>query len=185
MSSHKETQVSEIVRELREAQSLSVRTLAAKSGFSPSFISQIENGQASPSISSLEKIALALGVTLFEFFGRTESRAFAVVRANDRPRLQSAWSKAHVESLSADSSSRLESLLITIEPTGCSGNSLHVQSREHFAFIVSGEIILILENDRQTLSAGDAVTIPAQRPYRWLNDSQESAQILHVFPKSA
>ncbi len=185
MSSRKENLISEIVRALREAQSLSVRTLASKSGFSASFISQIENGQASPSISSLEKIASALGVTLFEFFGKSESRAFVVVRATDRPRLQSAWSKAHIESLSTDSISRLESLLITIEPTGCSGNSLHVQSREHFAFVVSGEIVLFLENDRQTLTAGDAVTIPAQRPYRWSNESAESAQILLVFPKGA
>jgi len=37
-----------------------LRTLAEKTDFSPSFISQVENRQASPSISSIEKIALAL-----------------------------------------------------------------------------------------------------------------------------
>jgi XRE family transcriptional regulator, regulator of sulfur utilization len=35
--------------------------LASKCGFSPSFISQVELGQASPSIASLDRIALALG----------------------------------------------------------------------------------------------------------------------------
>ena len=33
------------------------------SGFSPSFISQVENGQASPSINSLQHICTALRVT--------------------------------------------------------------------------------------------------------------------------
>jgi transcriptional regulator with XRE-family HTH domain len=61
-------QVGELVRELREARRLSVRALAAQAGFSPSFISQVENEQASPSIASLERIATALGVTLVEFF---------------------------------------------------------------------------------------------------------------------
>jgi ribosome-binding protein aMBF1 (putative translation factor) len=44
--------VGEYVRRLRTGRSLSVRELAARTGFSPSFISQVENGQASPSISS-------------------------------------------------------------------------------------------------------------------------------------
>jgi transcriptional regulator with XRE-family HTH domain len=180
-----ETQVSEIVRKLREARSLSVRTLAAKSGFSPSFISQIENGQASPSISSLEKIALALGVSLVEFFGREGSRPLAVVRAKDRPRLQSAWSKAEIERLSGSSTGRLESLLITIDRGGSSGKAPHVQSQEQFVFVVTGEIALLLGGSRQILQAGDAVTISAQEPYRWENESAESAQLLVVSFKNA
>jgi transcriptional regulator with XRE-family HTH domain len=43
---------------------MSLRGLAEKTNFSPSFISQVENGQAPPSISSMERIALALGVLL-------------------------------------------------------------------------------------------------------------------------
>ncbi len=46
---------------------MSVRMLAKQAGFSPSFMSQVENGQVSPSISSMEKIAAAVGVTLGAF----------------------------------------------------------------------------------------------------------------------
>jgi quercetin dioxygenase-like cupin family protein len=178
-----ETQVSEIVRALREARSYSVRTLAAAAGFSPSFISQIENGQASPSIASLEKIALALGVTLVEFFGGTETPAFSVVRSMGRVRLQSGWSKADIESLSGDSASRLESLLITLRRGGASGKDQHIQSREQFVFVVTGEIVLWLGEDRHELHSGDAATIPAQRAYRWVNESANPVQILTVSSK--
>jgi quercetin dioxygenase-like cupin family protein len=179
-----ERQVSEIVRELRESRSLSVRTLAAKSGFSPSFISQIENGQASPSISSLEKIALALGVTLVEFFGASESNLASAIRAVDRPRLQSGWSKAEIENLAGNGDSGLEPLLITIKPGGSSGKAPHSHLREQFVFLVAGSIVLWLEADREALHAGDAITIHAGRPYRWVNESAKATQMLVVSTKA-
>jgi transcriptional regulator with XRE-family HTH domain len=51
------------LRYLREQHGMSLRALAERVDFSASFLSQIENGQCSPSISSMEKIANALGVT--------------------------------------------------------------------------------------------------------------------------
>src|SRR5262249_33610820 len=116
-----ELQVGELLRELREKRGLSVRTLAANAGFSPSFISQVENGQASPSIASLEKIASHLNITLAEFFQAGASRSSAIVRSTERPRLESGWSKAEIESLWGGRSLRLEPVLITIRAGGMSG----------------------------------------------------------------
>jgi transcriptional regulator with XRE-family HTH domain len=45
-----------------------LKVLAEQTGFSVSFLSQVENGQASHSISTMEHIATALGVTLGQFF---------------------------------------------------------------------------------------------------------------------
>jgi transcriptional regulator with XRE-family HTH domain len=58
----KQQAVGEQVRLLRTQRGMSLRSLAAQTDFSPSFISQLENGQVSPSISSMERIAAALGV---------------------------------------------------------------------------------------------------------------------------
>jgi XRE family transcriptional regulator, regulator of sulfur utilization len=55
--------------------------------FSPSFISQVELGQASPSIASLDRIASGLGVSLGQFFLASESMVPAVVQASHRPML--------------------------------------------------------------------------------------------------
>lgn len=59
-STREQVQVAEQFRQFRTAQGWSVRAPAAQSGFSPSFISPVENGQVSPSISSLERIAPVL-----------------------------------------------------------------------------------------------------------------------------
>jgi len=173
-------QVGELLRDLRERRRLSVRTLAAKAGFSPSFISQVENGLASPSIASLEKIAAALDVTLAEFFKSGESRSSAVVRAEQRPRIESGWSRAGIESLGADGGSRLEPVLITLRASGSSGKRTHTLPREQFAFVISGEVTLLLDGTEQVLTRGDAVTIAPSSPFRWVNSSGSPAQLLVV-----
>ena len=84
-----EIPVGKVIRQLQRQQRLSVRGLADKCGFSASFISQVELGQASPSIASTERITSALGVTLGEFFQAATPIAPAVTRRNQRP-----WLKA-------------------------------------------------------------------------------------------
>jgi transcriptional regulator with XRE-family HTH domain len=61
------------VRDLRENRGLTARQLAAKSGVSAAMISRIENGQASPSISTLNALSRTLDVPLVSFFRETSS----------------------------------------------------------------------------------------------------------------
>lgn len=175
-----EIQLGEVVRALREASGLSVRTLASTVGFSPSFISQVENGLASPSISSLERIASALGVSLVEFFQAAETKPSSVVRAGERPRLESGWSKAQIESLGAGGKSRLEPLVITLRSGGASGKRAHAHAREQFLYVLEGEVSVLLDEDEFSLRRGDALTIPSQKPFRVTNESPRNAQILVV-----
>lgn len=176
-----EANLGEAVRTLRERQQISLRTLAERTGFSASFMSQVENGQASPSISSMERIAAALGVTLGQFFHAAESSAPAVVRADNRPGITSEWSKAHLEALGiASSAARLEPVMVTLQPGGTSGKRAHPVSAEEFAFVVDGPVRLTLGEAEQTLVDGDAVTIRPGTPRRWHNASASVARILVV-----
>ncbi len=175
-----DSQVGSLLRELREMRRMSVRTLAAKAGFSASFISQVEHGLASPSIASLEKLAAALGVTLAEFFQTGEWRGPAVVRAEQRARIESAWPGAEIESLGVDRNRKLEPVLITLRAGGASGKHPHGVPREQFAFVVSGEVTLVLDGAELLLRQGDAVTILASRPFRWVNSWGKDVQLLIV-----
>lgn len=169
-----------MLRQRREAAGLSVRTLATRAGFSPSFISQVENGIASPSIGSLEKIAACLQVSLSELFDDRGDVGSPVVRAKDRPRIESGWSQAEIESLRADGTSRIDPILITLQPGGASGNARHAVSREQFVFVLSGEVELTLEETAQKLGTGDAVTLRAQTPALWTNTSKRPVLLLFV-----
>ena len=103
------------VKRLREASGMSLRAFADRSGFSPSFISQLENGQVSPSIASLAKISAALGITLPELFARSSDDESAVVRATARPTYHSSWSRADIAALTPRFGA-MEGLIVTLEP---------------------------------------------------------------------
>jgi len=178
-----EARLGQVVRRLREAQGLSLRTLAARTGFSASFLSQVENEQASPSIASMERIGAALGVTLGEFFQRGGSSSFAtVVRAGAHVTLESGWSKARIDSLAPEGQAkRLEPILVTIQPGGSSATRPYPAPTEEFALVLEGSVVLTSGGDHeQVLGEGDAVTIPAGVPRRCHNASEPPFRLVVV-----
>ena len=178
----KQQAVGDLVRRLRDERGLSLRALATATGFSPSFLSQLENGQVSPSIASMERIANTLGVTLGAFFASLgSSETGVVVRIADRAQLPSQWSSAMMEALSPMRRGRLiEPLLITLEPGGRSGKHPSSQPREEFAFVIEGAVRLTLGPDTFDLGPGDAVTILRGELRRWANEGKTTARVLVV-----
>lgn len=60
------------IKELREVQNMSQKDLSYAADLDRSYIASVENGQRNISIVNIEKIAIALGVTLKEFFNDDE-----------------------------------------------------------------------------------------------------------------
>jgi len=76
------------LHDLREEQRMSMRALAQKSGLSANALSMIERGRASPSVSTLMKLADALGISITEFFGSVQTREdIVLVRSDERTRV--------------------------------------------------------------------------------------------------
>lgn len=169
------------VKRLRDQAGLSVRALAERAGFSASFISQVENGLASPSISSLERMASALNVGIGDFFGPTRAPDVLIVKADERPRFYSSWSRAHVSVLTPGATpDALRAIAVTLQPGGTSGHTLSGLPVEQFALVVDGTADLGLDGDTHHLQAGDAVSIPARVLHRWSNESASDVQIVVV-----
>lgn len=62
------------LKRLRENHGLSVRSLASKAGMSYTYVSNVENGKADPSLSVLKRLAAALGVTVSELVRETTAK---------------------------------------------------------------------------------------------------------------
>jgi len=175
------------VRQLRVSANISLRTLATRTDFSPSFISQVENGLVSPSINSMQKIAEALGVTLGEFFAAAASAdAGSIVRAAEREILSSSWSHATVEGLAPmDARHPLDAILIALAPGGRSGKHPYPRQQGEFAFVLEGEVSLTLGPETHAMATGDAVTILPRELRLWVNDGTSPARILVVSARAA
>lgn len=178
----KQQVVGEHVRRLRLEAGMSLRTLATQTEFSASFISQVENGQVSPSIRSMERIAEALGVTLGAFFvGLAQGEGGLIVRASDRKGLSSSWSNAEIESLSTHNrNSRLEAMLITLHAGGRSGKHPYGHTGEEFGFVIEGKVTLTLGPEKHLLRKGDAVTILPGELCLWENGTSRTVRVLIV-----
>jgi len=174
-----EQQVGDHLRDVRTRQGLSVRALAARAGCSPSFISQVEHGQASPSISSLERLVQALGMTLGDFFRAATPPS--VVRSHERAALIGSWPGAQIETLAAaGAASALQPVMITLEPGGQSASPPYARDGESFAFVCEGDVLLTLGDATHPLSRGDAATFSSETPHRWENAGGELARLVVV-----
>lgn len=174
-------QVATAVRRLRRAARYSVRTLASRTGFSPSFISQVENALASPSIASLERIAQSLGVGLSDFFETVRSNGPAIVKAREREVISSVWSQASLEALGTiGGQAKVEAVLITLNGDGSSGKHAHTRQTDQLGFILKGEVILTLHRSVYRLRAGDCARIPAKTPHRWSNGKGKQSQFIVI-----
>jgi len=73
-----------VLRELRQERGLSQEALAFESGLNRQFISLLELGQRSPSLTTVYKVAGGLGIKGSELLAAMESRARARPRRTDR-----------------------------------------------------------------------------------------------------
>ena len=178
-------QLGKRLRELRTAQHISIRTLAARTNFSPSFISQIEKGRASPSIASLERIAAVLDTSLGGFFTSEIPDDIRIIRYSDREELVSSWSRAKIQALGPMAGGKTEAVMITLLPHGRSGKRPYAHSGEEFGLIFEGEITLTLGSEIHTLRRGDAVTFGSDIPHLWENRTRKTSRVVIVSPRFA
>jgi transcriptional regulator with XRE-family HTH domain len=81
-------EVGQRLRLLRDERGISMRTLARRSGLSANALSMIERGLTSPSVSTLNKLAMALEVPITAFFRLEPVREQIVFRkASERARV--------------------------------------------------------------------------------------------------
>ncbi len=104
------------LRALREQRALTIASLARQVGISAAAISQIESGAVQPSVTTLRKLAAALGVPVFRFFLPADSAAASLVRRAERKTLGLARTGARYELLTPSLQGQLEVMEITMDP---------------------------------------------------------------------
>lgn len=69
-----EKRVGEVIKHLRLSANLTLADLSAGAGMSSAMLSRVENGMATASLDSLERLCHALGVNLSDLFRQTEQK---------------------------------------------------------------------------------------------------------------
>jgi transcriptional regulator with XRE-family HTH domain len=157
-------------QECRQEAGLTVADLAARAGLSKGMVSKIETGQASPSLSSLAKIAAALAVPVTTFFrGLEEEQDAFYVKAGDGLEITVRGSRAghSYRLLGAGRRSPynvLEPVLVRIvEPSEVF--PLYQIDGVEFIFAVTGVLDYIYGASTFRLEPGDSLQFDARVPH--------------------
>jgi transcriptional regulator with XRE-family HTH domain len=159
------------IRMLRKARRMTLQAVAAKTGFSVGFLSQVERNCSKLSISAINAIAKALGVSLAWFFqgsaGVDNDERRHVVRGRGRKTM--AYDTGLIdELLSPDLNGRFSLFLTRFAPEASSGGAITGRSGEQAGYVVQGELALSVGDREFRLAAGDAFHFDSGLPHRHL-----------------
>ena len=171
------------LRSLRADQDLSIRALADKCGLAVNTLSLIENGKTSPSVSTLQRIALALNVPITAFFETgAPKQAVAHVKAAARP--HAVFAHGTMEDLGAGMAHRgVEPFVVTLEPRSGSGTQPIVHTGFEFVYCLEGRIVYTIQDQTWLLEPGDSLLFESHLPHRWQNvDTMPARAVLVLYP---
>ena len=168
------------MRELRNRKRLSLRALANRSGLNVNTLSLVENGKSSPSVSTLQQLALALEVPIAAFFeSEPVEKRVVFTPADQRP--QSPFGSTQLQNLGKDLvGSIVQPFAVTLKPGSGSGDRMIVHTGHEFVYCLSGSIRYQIDQDEFILKPGDSLVFEAHLPHCWENKGEDTAQILLI-----
>lgn len=165
-----------LIRKRRKQLALTLQALCDDAGLSVGYLSQVERGQATPSLGTLAQIAQGLNVGL-EYFIATPKPADALSRAGARPQFSIDGSSILYESVSAEfPGAELSSYLLHVPPGYVSEIVSH--EGEEIIFLLEGEITQTLGGQSFILQQGDSLHYTGSTPHSWSNVTDATARIL-------
>jgi transcriptional regulator with XRE-family HTH domain len=154
---------------LRDEKAISMRALARLSGLSANALSMIERGLASPSVSTLHKLANALEVPITAFFQREHTRNRIVFR-KDAERVRLPFPNGVWEGLGGEAFiGQVEPFMLTLEAGGDSGQHGMIHSGHEFVYCLDGTLEYDVDGQRFMLESGDSLIFAARLIHSWRN----------------
>ena len=144
------------IRARRQDLSLSLRDVAAKTGLTASFLSQMERDMASPSLESLRKVSDALEVPIFYFLAEPLAQD-PVVRCDQRLKLTLPRSNLTYELLSPSLNRKMEPFLVELAPGEKRITFPLREQTEEFVYVLQGQLEIQLGEATHLLEPGDSV----------------------------
>lgn len=163
---------------LRKRKGLTLQQVAEVSGLSAAFLSQVERGLTSPSVSSLAGIAKALEVSPSFFFPPQDSSGI-IVRSFARHPFSMADASVVYARLGDGLQQRImEPLHVTYPPHYLSEESSH--EGEEFYYVLGGQLIIHLNGEIHKLNPSDSIHFGSNHPHRLENRSDVPSQVIAV-----
>lgn len=178
------------IRAIRTAKDMKITEMSRLSGLTTSMISQMERGLISPSIETLKKIGNVLDVPL-SFLFETEEHApvsappagpagmtvnlcgaSPVVHADARKKL-SPGDGIELQLLNPNLNGPIEFIYNIYQPRSGTGKEQYSHPGTECGLVLSGELVVEIEEETYVLRAGDSITFDSTKPHAKRNLSDQ------------
>ncbi len=160
------------LRRLRAARGLTLTGVAAASGLTKGYISQLERDHVAPSLGSLARICEVLGVRMGDVI---DAAVHGPVHRGDRRQLTPGEGKSAHFLLSPRGERRFQAIESRIPPGGAAdGAPAEVGGALDFVYVVTGALELDVDGEKHMLRAGESLTFPPSRAGTWRNPSRRT-----------
>jgi transcriptional regulator with XRE-family HTH domain len=173
------------IRRERTARGLSLAQVASVTGLTKSLLSQVERGIAEPSLSSLRKVSLALGVPLSTLFAEPP-RPGTVLRRNGRKEVSWPALGVSYDLLSADDRKTIQMAFIrlAVGAKSCETPTVGHGAGEECAVVITGLVDVLVGDARHTLEEDDSITFDCSVPHQYVNVGSAPATIVAAMSPS-
>lgn len=165
------------IKSLRTMSGLTQSELANRCDLTKGFISQLENNNNEPSISTLQDILTALGTTLKDFFDENEDEQIVFTK-ND---YFSTKNEDHEITWLVPNSQKneMEPILVTLYP-GCVTTKDMPHEGQEFGFVLKGKIVVVVANKSYKVKAGETFYYDTNKVHYIKNVSNDISKIIWV-----
>lgn len=169
---------------------MTLESLAKEVGCSKSYLSQIENGLSSPSLTMLGTLASKLGISVSTLLksGTNDNKSSWHLPVEKRQTLQYPSGLIRSNPLTTMvSRKKMQPLLTTVEPGGTSSldeQLQHAPGSEEFVLVLKGTMMFVVDGEEIILKEGDTLYFEGDLPHHWQNLTDKTAQVLFVFTPS-
>lgn len=175
-------QIGNDIRALRKSRGMTLGGLSGLIGRSVGWLSQVERGQAAPSVQDLGAIAGVFGLSISFFFraaSRNPREQGLIQRGADRMAIGSQESGLVEELLSPTLSGAFEMIRSTFAPGSDSGGLRAASVKEDGGVLIQGRLLLTIADCEFDLAPGDSFQF-AGKPYAWRNPGAEPAIVIWI-----
>lgn len=176
MTADTHPELGNLIRKRRKQLGFTLQVACAKADLSVGYLSQLERGNATPSLGTLSKVAHALDVGI-EYFVKTLHATDALTRAESRFKFSFDDTLMDYEAVSTEiPGGELSSYIINV-PAGSSTEIIN-HDGEEIIMVLEGEIVHSLDDEYFQMKTGDSLHYRGNRFHSLANKSSEPARII-------
>ncbi len=167
------------IKALRIKNGLTLEELGSRTELTKGFLSQLERNLTSPSLTTLEDIVEALGVSMSRFFAEDDEEQIVFTKEDafidEQGERTIHWIVPNAQK------NKMEPLILELEP-GQSSKTIEPHEGEEFGYVLAGRIQIRRGNDpgRMIVKKGETFYLKGNVTHSLVNTGSAAARVLWI-----